>query len=328
MSNANGDKLIFIAGMGVAGSYLARRLRDNGFDVECHDPRRSDYYLPCGYATNRNLLRRALERVNMDPDGYIMSEADHVYLSSDRFEIEFGSSGLCTIDKKRMIEDMNSGIEVFPSKLIPEADSMTVDATGISRGLIGKSENDYSMIAKEYLCESGDHDDFYFHYFPEGRGYYWEFPLGNRWHIGAGSSDPKLIDQYLGNRKRILVTGRRIRLRPLFQESVAGNMIAVGEAAGCVSPITGEGIMPSLRSAECLFKAISGYDDIRKIRERYLSCLYSEMGYYYDLFNLLKKSQNGRLRDISNLKNINIVRKDLRDFGIRVSFARLLRNFL
>lgn len=328
MSNANGDKLIFIAGMGVAGSYLARRLQDSGFSLECHDPRRDNYYLPCGYATNRNLIGKFLNLVNLDVENYIVSEARSVFLSSKNFEIEFGSSGLCTIDKKRMLNDISSGIDISRSRISRNTGSLTIDATGFSRGLIGEADQDYSMIAKEYLCEGSDHDDFYFHYFPDGKGYYWEFPLGKMWHIGAGSTDPNLIDQYLGNRKRILVTGRRIRLVPLFKESVNENVIAVGEAAGCVSPITGEGIIPSIKSAECLFGAISRSDDIYRIRKDYISCLYSEMGYYYGLFDLLKKSQTGHLRDLSNIKNLMSVRKDLRGFGIAVSMTRIMSRLL
>ena len=55
---------------------------------------------------------------------------------------------------------------------------------------------------------------------------------------------------------KIRVTSRNIRMAPMFENVYHGNVIGVGEAIGTVSPITGEGIVPSLQSAEILYECL------------------------------------------------------------------------
>lgn len=320
--------MIHISGLGVAGSYLFRRLSQAGFDVEAFDPKRSNYYLPCGYATNEHLLDMFLRRVGLTANEYILSRAKNVIFSGSRFEgVSFDSAGMCTIEKKKLEEDLVKDIE---GRVVGNGEKaeIRVDATGISRALLGKHPDDYTMYAREYLTSKSGHDDFYFYYFSKGHGYFWEFPLGNKFHVGAGSDSADMIDESLSKLDKELVTGRKIRLTPLFDSVYRGNIIGVGEAVGTVSPISGEGIIPSLRSAELLFQAMSKYSKVEEAAVRYQEALNRELGYYSILREIVRKVQTGRRLGLGDFKAAKWARRDLRGFGVDFKISRVVSHFL
>ncbi len=320
--------MIYIAGLGVAGSYLLRRLENDGFEVKAYDPRRSDYYLPCGYATNEHLLGSYLRNVGLDASRYVLSRAKTITFSGNNFQgVDFPSSGMCTIDKKRMEEDLRSDARMADPSSLSDAD-IAIDATGISRALLGKHEEDYTMYAREYLAGESSHSDFYFHYFSGGHGYFWEFPLSGDYHIGAGSDSPEVIDEALDGINHRIVTGRKIRLTPLFDKVSKGKVIGVGEAIGTVSPISGEGIIPSIRSAEILFQSIKKHSDVNRIVDEYTSVLQREMGYYSLLRGIVKKIQMGQRLGLRDLKAAKWARADLRLFGVDFRISRVVSHFL
>jgi flavin-dependent dehydrogenase len=86
------------------------------------------------------------------------------------------------------------------------------------------------------------------------RGYFWYFPLDNgKGYMGAGDLDKKyygikeFFKQHL-EAKVIKKIGRPIRLAPpkRMEPFNSRNVIGVGESIGCVFPMLGEGIIPSL----------------------------------------------------------------------------------
>lgn len=320
--------MIHISGLGVAGSYLYRRLIESGFDASAFEPRRSDYYLPCGYATNETLLGRYLGYLGMNAEDYVISRAEKVTFSGHNFgEISFGSKGMCTIEKKRLLEDLVSGLPNNDLNGGNRAETR-IDATGVSRALLGKHENDYTMYAKEYLCPSAVHRDFYFYFFQGGHGYFWEFPIGENYHVGAGSNNREMIDERLSGYQKEIVTGRRIRLTPLFDGITKENIIGVGEAIGTVSPISGEGIIPSIKSSEYLFQAFNKYSDPEKIREAYSERLEKEFGYYRKLRELVRKIQAGERLGLSDVGTARLVKNDLEMFGIDFRLSKVIRHFI
>ncbi len=321
-------KMIQISGLGVAGSYLFRRLRDSGFGVEACDPKRAGYYLPCGYATNEKLLDAYLRNIGMGAEDYVLSRAKSVTFSGNNFgEISFNSKGLCTIDKARLESDM-IGEYKATKPFSPESADIRVDATGISRALLGKHSGDYTMYAKEYLTAEATHHDFYFYFFRKGHGYFWEFPLGDKYHVGAGSDSLEMIDERLSAYHSEVVTGRRIRLAPLFDNVGTGNVIGIGEAVGTVSPISGEGIMPSIKSAELLFQSIRRYSDVETIREEYRVELEKEFGYYSRLRRLVSRIQKGEKLGISDLAAARAAKRDLEMFGVDFRISKVIGHFL
>ena len=320
--------MIHISGLGVAGSYLFRRLNDDGFDVSAYDPKREGYYLPCGYATNEFLLDTYLNNIGMGIGEYVLSRAQNVIFSGHNFdEISFNARGMCTIEKKRLEEDMVRGLHRGASAKMENADVM-VDATGISRALLGPHPEDYRMYAREYLSPGSAHDDFYFYFFEGGHGYFWEFPLGGKYHVGAGSDSLEIINEKLSGYAREVVTGRMIRLAPLFDNVSRGNIIGVGEAVGTVSPIRGEGIVPSIKSAEFLFQALKKHSEPERIAEDYKAKLFREFGYYEKLRALVYKIQSGTKLGLSDLSSARLAKKDLEMFGIDFKMSKVSRHFL
>lgn len=321
--------MIKIGGLGVAGSYLLRRLHDDGFEVAGYDPKRSNYYIPCGYATNDDLLSKYLNNIGIDTERYILSTSEKVTFSGNNFnEISFGSKGLCTIDKNALEKDMISGYPNFRDRIGKTNDGMIIDATGITRAYLGPAVNDYSMYAKEYLTKEASHNDFYFYFFENGRGYFWEFPLGDKFHVGAGSDSLELIDKNLSRYSRELMTGRRIRLVPLFDQMFKDNIVGVGEAIGTVSPISGEGIMPSIKSAEMLFQAVKKNQDVEKMKEEYEFSIKREFKRYERIFSLVRNVQSGKIVNKDNLKAVIDVKRDLIDFGIDFKLRKVVGHFL
>ena len=101
------------------------------------------------------------------------------------------------------------------------------------------------------------------------KGYAWLFPLdevGKCFHLGAASfkTDPRMLMEELishyGLKKETPECSCRCPLYlsdPVTTDVLRGNIVAVGGAAGCIHPITGEGIYPSIESAKLLADAIN-----------------------------------------------------------------------
>jgi len=319
---------VAIGGLGISGSYLMRRLKDSGFQVTGFDPKVPDYYIPCGYATNIKKLRPYMKKIGIDADRYILSRSSKITFSGYNFKpVEFRSKGLCTIDKNRLEKDMVHGLKT-KREIISGQYDLVVDATGVSRYYLGKPSSDLLMPAREYLTDSAPHHDFYFHFFQGGRGYYWEFPLGDHYHIGSGAVDLNTLDSSLKPIPHLRVTGRKIRLKPLFDQISNGNVVGTGESIGTVSPITGEGIIPSLKSAEILFQCLRRVDDLEEVKIRYSDEIMKNFRPYLELYRLLIKVQRGEDFNFKDLKAALLARKDLRNFGIDFKVTRVIGHFL
>ncbi len=322
--------MINVAGLGVAGSYLLRRLNQEGFDSLGFDPKRPDYYIPCGYATNLDRIKTFASRAGLDMEEYSTVRSNSVTFSGNEFgPVEFPGRGIGTFDKNRFERDLIAGI---PTKMTTfrkaEGGSVTIDATGVSRQILGKVEDDHLMYAREIISRKADHKDFYFHFFEKGRGYYWEFPIEGGYHIGAGALTLDVVDEALRSVQPGFTVGRKIRMKPLFENMSGGNVIGVGESIGLVSPITGEGIMPALESAEILIQIMKKQDDLDMIKMDYRKQIMKAYGYYEQLYDLVSAIQNGRTLGFSALRTSLLARKDLIGFGIDFSIRKVIRHFI
>ncbi len=322
--------MLHIAGLGVSGSYLFRRLKNSGFDVSGYDPKKPGFYVPCGYAVNMKKLVELLRNIGLDANTYMEVDADLVTFASDSgINVKLPSIGFCTIDKNRMESDIVSDLkfERNMARMPSDRNEILVDATGVSRYYLGPAEGDMLMRTREYLTDSAPTGDFHFRYFPSGRGYYWEFPLKNGFHIGAGGDTIDIVEEALQNVKDPMrVMSRNIRLSPLFDQIHKDSIIGVGEAIGTVSPITGEGIVPSMESAEILFNCISKYDDLEDLKEKYSSEIKKKFRRYEKLFSLLKNTREGSLKKIGNLSAISSAKEDFENFGIQLEIMKVLKQ--
>lgn len=318
---------IGVAGLGSSGSYLLHLLTESGFDAFGFDPKREGYYIPCGYAANRHRMSDLLSTCGLNFSQYIESEADNIIFSgSSRKEIVFNSLGLVTFDKNRLESDLLEGCKWSRGTMKGSFD-LLVDATGVSRRYLPK-EKDYRMHAVEYLVSLEEKKEFQFRYFAKGSGYFWIFPKGNRYHVGAGSDSIESIQDSLSDYAHEKVVSRDIRLKPLFHAISHENIIGVGESIGTVSPITGEGIVPSMKSAMLLFKAIKKSDKIETIKEIYTASINKEYRRYYILYELLRNFQAGHVQKKKAISYITAARKDLRNFGIDFRISHVIREFI
>ena len=322
--------MILIAGSGVAGSYLAGRLSSMGIEFKLYDPRKPGFRIPCGYATNEVTFGKFAGLAGLDGDAYIQKRADTVILAGNGMpELHFRATGLCTIDKNRFEADLVSAVGVERRQApVPGDSDILVDATGISRHYLGAAPEDFTMHTTEYLSDSASHEGFYFRYFPEGHGYYWEFPLQQGYHVGAGSDLTVLIKKSLENIEHSAIMARDLRLRPLFSRMFSGRVIGVGESIGTVSPITGEGILPSIECAEILCQTLSHEADLHEIKIKYGNAVRKKFGHYEKLFSLLMDARSARLARPANIAAILAVKRDFRNFGIDLGIVRVLRELI
>ncbi|MDM7274876.1 MAG: NAD(P)/FAD-dependent oxidoreductase [Thermoprotei archaeon] len=113
-------------------------------------------------------------------------------------------------------------------------------------------------------------------------GYYYVFPQGDSFEVGVGgfasfNELQALLDKYmekdprLSGAKRVVREGAMISVGGLRLGYVNG-LVKVGEAAGYVLPLTGEGIRPSALSGYTAAKAlIEGSDPIRALERAPIS---------------------------------------------------------
>ena len=319
---------IGIAGLGSSGSFLINLLTKEGFDVTGFDPKMDGYYIPCGYATNLSRMKELIAMCGLNFTDYILSKAEKVtFRNSKGKSFTFRSNGLCTFDKNRLERDLISQTNWERRKLSGNFD-LVVDATGISRSYLPTTE-DFTMKTIEYVSNTEESHDFEFNYFDHGTGYFWIFPIKGKYHVGAGSDSHERIRRALSGYSRERIVSRNIRLKPLFDHSSYLNVIGIGESIGTVSPITGEGIVPSMKSALLLLKALKATDNLEEIRRLYHESLIKEFGYYNRLYDLLMKFRGGEVRISSNMiRDAITARKDIRGFGIDFRLTKILRDLL
>ncbi|KAA8923055.1 NAD(P)/FAD-dependent oxidoreductase [Thermoplasma sp.] len=316
---------ISIKGLGISGLYLYERLRQGGFNVSGFDIKRPDFYIPCAYATNLYLMKPFMSKIGVDFEEYVFHHAESIILAGERgMSVEFRSAGLVTFDRNRLQMDLMGGIAM---KNDQDAD-IVVDATGISRYYLGRDPGDITYYTKEYLTDRSSHDDFYFLFLERGNGYLWEFPLDKgHFHVGVGSrvyDDLHRIDQ----QERIKITGRKIRMKPLFESARRGNIVGIGEAVGTVSPLTGEGILPSIESAELLYDLISHGSDPDEVIRSYTKKLRDRFSSYYQLSEFVERVQAGNLLRPSNLRYAGPISREMKHFGIDFSLVKAVRSLI
>lgn len=113
-------------------------------------------------------------------------------------------------------------------------------------------------------------------------GYYYVFPHGDEVEVGVGGFEShgslwRLLDKFIENDPRL--RSSKVRRREAAVVSIGGlrlgyigKLVKVGEAAGYVLPLTGEGIRPSIISGYVAAKAmIEGRDPLEALRRSWVS---------------------------------------------------------
>jgi flavin-dependent dehydrogenase len=335
---------IAVVGAGVAGCYLSKMLHEKGHDIQVFESSQMDNHWPvCAWGASKNMLQVFSEKAGLDFDKYILHNGKvlKMYLPHDNVEY-LELKGLVTYDKKKWENDLLRGIEVSYGTRITQDDfpasdfDYVLDCTGYHRTLLPRSKNDFVIPAYEYLVEDVDDlDEFYVIGYKGARGYFWYFPLDHkRGYVGAGDIDRK----YLGikeffednpSARIIRKIGRPIRLSPPINMKpfFMRNIIGVGESIGCVFPMLGEGIIPSLLCSDIFLEVLDegrGFDF-----NSYANKVLKKFRYYDDVYKIVRLKMSGNLNTVKHLKLLmrmytNMKREEQR-FGFEVSFDKMTR---
>lgn len=330
---------IAVCGIGVAGSYLLSRLKKDhevvGFErmpEERHDS-------ICAWGTCKPRMVELCAKSGVDFNKYVIHDGKNMYVemnSGEKFNI--GLHGLCTYNKIQLIKDFTKGCKVnygvSPKLEDLEAEfDIIVDCTGFHRVYLPKLEKDFFLPTYEYKIEYEDkvpYDDFFIKPFANMTGYFWYFPLGEKFaHIGAGDYMKRHVEEtddffkeYGG--KIVKTVGRPIRLATpnLCKPFYHGKVVGVGESIGTVYPLLGEGIIPSMECADIFVRNLGN-------NEKYEKEVMEHFKMYGKVFNFVRSKLS---KDFSLLKQLpdmlsifRYMKKNEARFGMEIHMRDLMK---
>ncbi len=331
---------IAVMGMGVAGSYAMARLQDSEHTVTGYERaplERHDSI--CAWGTIRGELEGFCSRAGRDFKDFVIHDGKsmHVRMDGD-VKFDIGLKGLCTYDKLALIRDFVKDCNVVygESPKLEELEKkydMIVDCTGFHRAYLPKIAEDFFLPTYEYKVEYDGglpYDDFYIEPFPGMSGYFWYFPLGEKWaHVGAGDYNKnhiKATDDFIKKHGgRILATkGRPIRLatpdrcKPYY----SGKVVGVGESIGTVYALLGEGIIPSMQCVEIFLENMHDYKAYERAVEKHYRV-------YAKVFNFVRAKIRGNFNIIKSMPDflaIFMYMKRHEDrFGMNIKISDLIK---
>jgi len=314
---------VAIAGAGLAGAYAYAYLttHDLAEEITVYDAgeQRSPCGIrPCAWGVTRDFAR-LLSRVGLEWEDYVLQAIEHVTFNGKTLPAE-----LYTIDKPKLIKDLLDGASIYTDTIQPGAYNRILDATGVARAYLPPIEDDLQAATFQGRIEYAVLDPSTATLRFGRNGYAWIFPLSDTAaHVGAGVID--------GNPRRFLdetglaeedtirkVCGwctEPLRLssppycKPfLVQHTPYGcPVVGVGEAIGCVSPLTGEGIVPGMRSVEILGECW------RKVFTEYESRICTEFHWMFRERQIVDARLQGKTLSIGDWESL---RSNARRIGI------------
>lgn len=161
------------------------------------------------------------------------------------------------------------------------------------------------MIQYKSVLKGLDPNTAYEYTSPHYTWYAWAFPLsdnGKLWRFGAGcvGGDPLNLIRQIAKRYKFVFEipvipvllppfcSCRRDLKIVDPEKVVlskDGVISVGEAAGVVQPLSGEGIIPTMDSAELLYESLSGGESY----EAAMKVLLKQYEELYRIFGLIRR---------------------------------------
>jgi len=284
-------KRVAILGGGPAGAFAAERLASAGLDVLVFDEKLA-WEKPCGggvtykaYSQYPFLIENSTPKRLITETILAAPHGDQVSLKLDdplliysrldlnRMLLERAERAGAQIEKARVLEmsRYGRGWQLRTSSGMVDADFCIV-ATGARNALpeVGtKLTPEDTMSALGYYVP-GDQTHIDIQFLPRLEGYIWVFPRCGHLSVGiCGKGEPasslrKRLERYLTERG-IAWKGAAFysHLLPSLDAAswkknrVAGEgWMAVGDAAGLVDPVTGEGLYYAIRSADLAARAL------------------------------------------------------------------------
>jgi geranylgeranyl reductase family protein len=284
-------KRVAILGGGPAGSVAAARIASAGLDVVVLDEKLA-WEKPCGggitykaytrypYLIENSIPKRQVATTVLSDQrgGEVTLRLRHPLLIYSRYDLNGmllrrAEEAGAQIEKERVIglDRQNGGWAVNTRHGKLDADYVVV-ATGARNSLrnVGTewTAKDTMVALGYYIPVEQKHIDVQF--FPNFEGYIWVFPRAN--HLSAGICGKGEPSQKMRQRLERFLAGRGIPLkdatfyghaipaleRPsFFRNRVSGEgWMAVGDAAGLVDPVTGEGLYYAIRSGDLAAEAV------------------------------------------------------------------------
>jgi digeranylgeranylglycerophospholipid reductase len=323
------DNNITIAGLGIAGSRLASLLARSGFGITAYDPDPL-YRKPCGEAVPVNdYIEGIIEeytRIKAEVDSFkVLVDGVTVYEETSNKPVWY------IIDKSLLVRNLRSEAEsngarfIWDKTSIPDINrsvssgNIIVDARGPFSSSYNKTIPVYRMVYKPKTNWSMN--EVLIEFDSKRMGFYWIFPSDSRKGLvnaGGGFYQlPKqcnltmMVNNYVREKTGIEEIKTRgaslIRIKPVIKLfDTKKNVLKVGESAGFLMSITGEGIRPALLSADILADSIiKYYDDIVSLTDYYtrnISFLVKETILSTKLFSLVEEQpENKRFNLLANV---------------------------
>jgi len=332
-------KVINIYGAGPAGSSLAYYLKSSPHDVNLFEAMSRPGMKPCGWAVPYQLK----EYVPI-PQDTVLTEVynvkvylDNVLLLDEETRTPWGY----ILDKPKWLEIVLEGtpIQYLKKKPVipydnPRENEINVIAAGHHwKGAPRERINALQILIDDLSWKENSTIEFWFD--RNMVGYYWVFPRGNnKVDVGVGGFMKfnelriKLLefierqDRFSSGKKKelrgasIVITGLQERLLEL-----GNNWYVIGEAAGAVYPLTGEGIRPSIITSKALYNSINNGTSYKQEIEK--TGLFFSMRIHRALLEiLLKATPEERVKLMKS-----IPRKWLMDFALgSFSLEKIMKN--
>ena len=267
---------VSIVGAGPAGCTAGIFLARNGFDVKLYE-QDTERVKPCGGALSSRTIMEFKEFLKDIPFYEIKNVTFD--LEGEIFDLKFNKKVGCVVD--RFIFDKNlrniaksEGVKIIKKKVkkFPK-NVICVDARGY------KKSTDPAIAIRGFCKIKRQNMFFGFRRKIVKFGYFWIFPISDSLaNVGVGgkirSFNTNPLDTFNWFLKEKKLKASNVSGAPVYYEGkienlVNGNIIKVGESAGLVNPLIGEGIYYGMKSgkiaANCIVNnEIKNYEKIVK----------------------------------------------------------------
>ncbi|QOJ79368.1 NAD(P)/FAD-dependent oxidoreductase [Infirmifilum lucidum] len=261
MSTRGGVERVAIVGGGPAGAFLARLLVDAGYKVKVFEGAPRYAFKACGWG-----VPHTIERVFRIPEDIVLVKITgyEVYVGERLSKTGRGRFYGYIIDKERLISSLLEGVDVERRWVDPgrlHGFDLVVDA----RGHAAYGGRKALALQVEGRVREYPGDAIRIHFLPDLVGYAWVFPLGDgKAKVGVGGIAGR--DRLLGHLRSLartigLETGGSVMGSAVASGGLrleGDGIVRIGEAAGAVMPLSGEGIRPSMITARALFESVLG----------------------------------------------------------------------
>ena len=153
---------IAVMGMGVAGSYLLSRLK-NDHDVTGYERMTEERHDSiCAWGSSKNRMAQLCKMSGIDFEKYVIHDGKFMHISCAGKKFDIALHGLCTYDKIGLIQDLVKDCTVHYGKALAKDDLTSKydlqDCTGFHRTYLPRIKNDFFLPTYEYKTSTVYHE--------------------------------------------------------------------------------------------------------------------------------------------------------------------------